>query len=77
MGRKIYCKTSRDTSPGPCAYNPKIDNRPSTPSWTIHGVANRITYKADGVPRPGAYDPTEEVKKSVMVVEWSKIEMQR
>jgi len=53
-GTRSNILVNKTSSPGPCAYNPKI-TRP-TPSWSMHGTRNRNIYRVSQVPGPGAYN---------------------
>ena len=73
MGKKIANKTTQFTSPGPCAYTPRLGTRSTTPSWSIHGTKGRSNYKNNHVPGPGAYDLNESVNYINIIVTWIKI----
>lgn len=58
--RRSLFVVSKNASPGPCAYSPKV--RYAVPSWSMHGTKNRNIYNINQqVPGPGAYKLTEKV----------------
>ena len=52
---------ARYISPGPCAYNPKTENKTLTPSWTMQGPKKRDLSMKSIAPGPGAYKPLLKV----------------
>lgn len=52
---------NQSVSPGPCAYNPAIKSRNSTPSWTMRGTKSRSLYNINQAPGPGTYNLVSKV----------------